>query len=60
MSAPRRSRAGVVAACAFLAGAALGVSGAASATNFLDVYHDALTHDPSYQQAYATYMAARE
>jgi outer membrane protein len=45
---------------AFLAGAALGVSGAASATNFLDVYHDALTHDPSYQQAYATYMAARE
>ncbi|MDA8351574.1 MAG: TolC family protein, partial [Pseudomonadota bacterium] len=39
---------------------ALGLSAAASATNFLQVYHEALQNDPTYRQAYATYMAARE
>ena len=45
---------------AFGGALALGLSAAASATNFLEVYHEALTHDPTYQQAYANYMAARE
>jgi len=39
---------------------ALGLSAAASATNFLQVYHEALQNDPTYRQAYAIYMAARE
>ncbi len=39
---------------------ALGLAGSASATNFLEVYQQALKHDPTYQQAYANYMAARE
>ncbi len=39
---------------------ALGLSVAAAATNFLQVYHEALQNDPTYRQAYATYMAARE
>ena len=32
----------------------------AGATNFLQVYQEALRNDPTYRQAYATYMAARE
>ncbi len=39
---------------------AFGFSGVALATNFLQVYHDALLNDPTYRQAHATYMAARE
>ena len=46
---------------ALLAGAlALGICTAASATNFLEVYHQAVRHDPIYRQAYANYRAARE
>ena len=41
-------------------GLAFGLSATASATNLLGVYQDALQHDPTFQQAYATYMAARE
>ena len=41
-------------------GLALGLSATASATNLLGVYQDALAHDPTFQQAYANYMAARE
>ncbi len=39
---------------------ALGGAPGASATNFLEVYHEALHNDPTYRQAYANYMAARE
>ena len=39
---------------------ALGLPAAASATNFLKVYQQALLNDPAYLQAHATYMAARE
>jgi outer membrane protein len=46
---------------ALLGGAlAFALANAASATNFLQVYHQALQHDPAYRQAHATYMAARE
>ena len=38
----------------------LGLASTASATNFLQVYHQARLHDPLFQQAYANYMAARE
>ena len=39
---------------------AFGTASASAATNFLEVYHEALRNDPTYRQAYATYMAARE
>ena len=42
------------------AGAAIGLPAAAPAADFAQVYQDALANDPTYQQAYATYMAARE
>src|SRR6185437_8651875 len=42
------------------AGAAIGLPAAAPAADFAQVYQDALASDPTYQQAYATYMAARE
>lgn len=42
------------------AGFAIGLPGAASAADFTQVYQDALANDPTYQQANATYMAARE
>ena len=41
-------------------GFALGLSATASATSLLGVYQDALAHDPTFQQAYANYEAARE
>ena len=41
-------------------GLALGLSAAAPATNLVGVYRDALAHDPTFQQAHANYMAARE
>ena len=48
-------------ALALLGGAlALAAAPAASATNFLEVYHQALVHDPAYRQARAIYRAARE
>ncbi len=42
------------------AGFALGLPPAATAADFAQVYRDALANDPTYQQAHATYMAARE
>ena len=42
------------------AGFAIGLPAAAMAADFAQVYQDALANDPTYQQAYATYMAARE
>ncbi|MGA9365931.1 MAG: TolC family protein, partial [Steroidobacteraceae bacterium] len=42
------------------AGFASGLPVAAGAADFAQVYQDALASDPTYQQAYATYMAARE
>ncbi len=42
------------------AGFAFGLPAAAGAADFAQVYQDALASDPTYQQAYATYMAARE
>ena len=42
------------------AGFAIGIPVAAGAADFAQVYQDALASDPTYQQAYATYMAARE
>jgi outer membrane protein len=42
------------------AGFAIGLPVAASAADFAQVYQDSLASDPTYQQAYATYMAARE
>jgi outer membrane protein len=39
---------------------ALAFSATASATNFLQVYQQALLNDPAYLQAHAIYMAARE
>ncbi len=42
------------------AGFAIGLPVAAGAADFAQVYQDALASDPTYQQAYATYMAARE
>ncbi len=41
-------------------GLALALPLVASARNFLQVYHDARLHDPTFRQAYAIYMAARE
>src|SRR6185437_9519987 len=42
------------------AGFAIGLPAAARAADFAQVYQDALANDPTYQQAHATYMAARE
>jgi outer membrane protein len=42
------------------AGFAFGLPPAATAADFAQVYQDALANDPTYQQAHATYMAARE
>jgi outer membrane protein len=42
------------------AGSAFGIPLAATAADFAQVYQDALANDPTYQQAHATYMAARE
>ncbi|MGH8302964.1 MAG: TolC family protein, partial [Steroidobacteraceae bacterium] len=42
------------------AGFAIGLPAAATAADFARVYQDALANDPTYQQAYANYMAARE
>ena len=42
------------------AGFAIALPPAARAADFLQVYQDALANDPTYQQANATYMAARE
>jgi len=42
------------------AGFAIALPAAAPAADFLQVYQDALANDPTYQQANATYMAARE
>jgi outer membrane protein len=44
----------------FCAGFAFGLPAAAVAADFAQVYQDALASDPTYQQAYATYRAARE
>src|SRR5690348_11458596 len=44
----------------FCAGFAIGLPVAAAAADFTQVYQDALANDPTYQQAHATYMAARE
>ena len=55
-----RSMPGQVLRVLACAGLALGLSGAAWATDLLGVYRDALAHDPTFQQAYANYMAARE
>lgn len=42
------------------AGFAFGIPAATLAADFAQVYQDALASDPTYQQAYATYRAARE
>jgi outer membrane protein len=42
------------------AGFAIGLPAAAAAADFTQVYQDALANDPTYQQAYANYQAARE
>ena len=42
------------------AGFAFVIPAAAMAADFAQVYQDALASDPTYQQAYATYRAARE
>ena len=42
------------------AGFTLGIPAAAVAADFAQVYQDALANDPTYQQADATYMAAKE
>lgn len=42
------------------AGFAIAIPAAAGAADFAQVYQDALANDPTYQQAHATYMAARE
>ncbi|HEY1891577.1 MAG TPA: TolC family outer membrane protein [Steroidobacteraceae bacterium] len=42
------------------AGFAFGLPAAVMAADFAQVYQDALSSDPTYQQAYATYRAARE
>ena len=42
------------------AGVAIGLPAAAAAADFTQVYQDALANDPTYQQAYANYQAARE
>src|SRR6185437_11446312 len=42
------------------AGFSIGLPVAAAAADFAQVYQDALANDPTYQQANATYMAARE
>jgi outer membrane protein len=44
----------------FCAGFAIGLPAAATAADFTQVYQDALANDPTYAQANATYMAARE
>jgi len=44
----------------FCAGFAFGLPAASLAADFSQVYQDALASDPTYQQAYATYRAARE
>ncbi len=57
--AVRTSRLGLLLAL-FSAAFAIGHPAAATAADFAQVYQDALANDPTYQQAYATYMAARE
>lgn len=42
------------------AGFAIGIPAAAGAADFAQVYQDALANDPTFQQAHANYMAARE
>jgi outer membrane protein len=42
------------------AGFAIGLPAAVAAADFTQVYQDALANDPTYQQAYANYQAARE
>ncbi|MGH8169180.1 MAG: TolC family outer membrane protein [Steroidobacteraceae bacterium] len=42
------------------AGLAIGLPAAAKAADFAHVYQDALANDPTFQQAHAIYMAARE
>jgi outer membrane protein len=42
------------------AGFITGLPAVATAADFTQVFQDALAHDPTYQQAHATYMAARE
>jgi outer membrane protein len=42
------------------AGFLIGLPAAATAADFAKVYRDALANDPTFQQAYATYRAARE
>ncbi len=42
------------------AGFILGLPAAARAADFAQVYQDALANDPTFQQAHANYMAARE
>jgi outer membrane protein len=42
------------------AGFAFGIPATTLAADFAQVYQDALANDPTYQQAYATYRAARE
>jgi outer membrane protein len=42
------------------AGLAIGLPVAAAAADFAQVYQDALASDPTFQQAHANYMAARE
>jgi len=42
------------------AGFTIGLPAAATAADFAKVYQDALANDPTYQQAHANYMAARE
>ncbi|HVS77810.1 MAG TPA: TolC family outer membrane protein, partial [Steroidobacteraceae bacterium] len=42
------------------AGFAIGLPAAATAADFAQVYQDALANDPTFQQAHANYMAARE
>jgi outer membrane protein len=57
--AVRTSRLALVPAL-LCAGFAIGLPVAATAADFSQVYQDALANDPTYQQAYANYMAARE
>lgn len=44
----------------FCAGFAIGLPAAGRAADFAKVYQDALANDPTFQQAYANYEAARE
>jgi outer membrane protein len=50
-----------ISSLAFLcAGFIMGLPAAATAADFAQVYQDALANDPTFQQAHANYMAARE